>query len=150
MFCLYIIWVFQAVYDMDYMLSVNCAYCMFRTNSVMKSWLQHLWMLPGCVDYTFDFWISFWSSHIQKPFTLATFLWPLRGVAADSLTGCSLWNVEMYLQINFGLIKIHSWKSSAWQWLKHHRTHDLVTDAENCLSNFLWLEQLITYFYHQI
>lgn len=63
---------------------------------------------------------------------------PLHGVAADSLKGCGLWNVEMYLQIHFSLINIHSWKSSAWQWVRCHRTRDLVlivvADAENCLS----------------
>ena len=37
MFCLYMIRVFQAVHGMDYMLSINCAYCVLGTNVVVKS-----------------------------------------------------------------------------------------------------------------
>lgn len=129
-----------AFYDMDYMLSVKYAYCVFRTKGVVKLWLKHLWMVLECVHYTFDFRISFWSLHIQKPFTVARFLC---GVGADSLTGCGLWNMEIYLQVNLGLVKIHRWQSSAWQ-LDITESLIMVTDAENCVLNYLWLDNFTT------
>lgn len=134
-----------AFYDMDYMLSVKYAYCVFRTKGVVKSWLKHLWMVLECVHYTFDFRISFWSLHIQKPFTVARVLC---GVGADSLTGCGLWNMEIYLQVNLGLVKIHRWQSSAWQWVRYHRIHDHGDWCwELCFKlSLAW--QFYYYFYH--